>query len=104
MQVVILAGGLATRMRPETDNTPKSLLMVAGRPFVDWQLERVAASGASSVVMCVGYLGEEIETHVGRGVDRTFSVGYSYEGEQLGVTGGALRRALARLESEFVIT
>jgi MurNAc alpha-1-phosphate uridylyltransferase len=104
MQVVILAGGLATRMRPETEETPKSLLRVAGRPFVDWQLERLEASGARSVVMCVGYLGEEIETHVGRGVDRAFSVGYSYDGQQLGGTGGALRRALARLETEFVVT
>jgi len=104
MQVVILAGGLASRMRPETNETPKSLLTVAGRPFVDWQLERLEASGARSVVMCVGYLGEEIETHVGRGVDRTFSVGYSYDGQELGGTGGALRRALARLESEFVVT
>ena len=104
MQVVILAGGLATRMRPETDATPKSLLVVAGRPFVEWQLERLAASGARNVVMCVGHLGEEIETHVGRGVDRGLTVGYSYDGEQLGGTGGALRRALARLDPELVVT
>jgi N-acetyl-alpha-D-muramate 1-phosphate uridylyltransferase len=45
MQVVILAGGLATRMRPDSETTPKSLLLVNGRPFVDWQLDRLAASG-----------------------------------------------------------
>jgi len=104
MQVVILAGGLATRMRPETDDTPKSLLLVAGRPFIDWQLGRLVASGARSVVMCVGHLGEQIETHVRRSLERGISVGYSYDGEQLSGTGGALRRALARLESEFVVT
>lgn len=104
MQVVILAGGLATRMRPETESTPKSLLMVNGRPFVDWQLDRLAASGARSVVMLVGYLGEQIETHVRRALDRGLIVSYSYDGEQLSGTGGALRRAYARLESEFVVT
>lgn len=104
MQVVILAGGLATRMRPETESTPKSLLMVNGRPFVDWQLDRLAASGARSVVMLVGYLGEQIETHVRRALDRGLIVGYSYDGEQLSGTGGALRRAYARLEPEFVVT
>lgn len=104
MQIVVLAGGLATRMRPETEQTPKSLLMVNGRPFVDWQLDRFAASGARSVVMCVGYLGEAIETHVRRALDRGLMVAYSYDGEQLIGTGGALRRALARLEPELVVT
>ncbi len=52
MQIVVLAGGLATRMLPETEQIPKSLLLVNGRPFVDWQLDRFAASGARSVVMC----------------------------------------------------
>lgn len=104
MQIVVLAGGLATRMRPETEQTPKSLLMVQGRPFVDWQLDRFAASGARSVVMCVGYLGEQIETHVKRALDRGLVVSYSYDGVELVGTGGALRRAVARLESEFVLT
>src|SRR5580765_392597 len=104
MQIVVLAGGLATRMRPETETVPKSLLQVNGRPFVDWQLDRFAASGARSVVMCVGHLGDQIETHVRRALDRGLAVSYSYDGGQLVGTGGALRRALARLESEFVLT
>ena len=104
MQIVVLAGGLATRMLPETEQVPKSLLLVNGRPFVDWQLDRFAASGARSVVMCVGHLGDQIETHVRRALDRGLAVSYSYDGGQLLGTGGALRRALARLESEFVLT
>jgi NDP-sugar pyrophosphorylase family protein len=79
MQIVVLAGGLATRMRPETEQTPKSLLPVNGRPFVDWQLDRFVASGARSVVMCVGYLGEQIEAHVRRALDRGLVVSYSYD-------------------------
>jgi MurNAc alpha-1-phosphate uridylyltransferase len=80
------------------------MLPINGRPFVDWQRDRFVASGARSVVMCVGHLGEQIETHVRRGLDRGLMVAYSYDGEQLVGTGGALRRAYARLEQEFVVT
>jgi MurNAc alpha-1-phosphate uridylyltransferase len=104
MQIVVLAGGLATRMRPETEQIPKSLLHVQGRPFIDWQLERFRASGARSVILCVGYLGEQIEAHVKRALDRGLVVGYSYDGAELIGTGGALRRAFARLEDELVLT
>src|SRR5882672_10508974 len=104
MQIVVLAGGLATRMHPETEQVPKSMLLVNGRPFVDWQLDGFVASGARSVVMCVGHLGEQIETHVKRALDRGLAVSYSYDGEALVGTGGALRRAFARLEDEFVLT
>jgi N-acetyl-alpha-D-muramate 1-phosphate uridylyltransferase len=104
MQIVVLAGGLATRERPESEGTPKSLLMVQGRPFIDWQLDCFAASGARIVVMCVGQLGEQIETHVKRALDRGLVVGYSYDGAEPVGTGGALRRAFARLEDEFVLT
>jgi N-acetyl-alpha-D-muramate 1-phosphate uridylyltransferase len=104
MQIVVLAGGLATRLRSETEGTPKSLLMVQGRPFIDWQLDGFAASGARNVVMCVGHLGEQIETHVKRALDRGLVVGYSYDGAEPVGTGGALRRAFARLEDEFVLT
>ena len=102
MQIVVLSGGLATRA--EGEQTPKSLQMVQGRPFVDWQLDGFAASGARNVIMCVGYLGEQIETHVKRALDRGLVVGYSYDGAELVGTGGALRRAFARLEDEFVLT
>lgn len=98
MQIVVLAGGLTA------DQVPESLVMVGGKPFVDWQLDRFVASGAKSLVMCVGAQGEQIETHVRRALDRGLTVGYSYAGEQLVGTGGALRRALARLEEDFVVT
>ena len=64
MQIVVLAGGLATRMHPDTEQVPKSLLPVNGRPFVDWQLDRFMASGARSVIFCVGHLGEQ-QYHLG---------------------------------------
>jgi NDP-sugar pyrophosphorylase family protein len=104
MQIVVLAPELDAGARTQTDSAPQQLLMTAGRPLVDWQLERFAASGAKSIVMCVGPGGEEIEAHARRALHLGLSIRYSYErGEPVG-TGGALRRALARLEPELVLT
>ena len=67
LPVAILAGGLATRLKPLTEWIPKALVEVAGRPFVDWQLEWLAACGVRRVVFCLGHLGEIVEAHVGDG-------------------------------------
>ena len=103
-QVAILAGGLATRMQPRTLTVPKSMLDVAGRPFVDWQLEKLAACGYDDVVMCVAYLGEQIREHVGDGARFGLRVRYSSEGDQLLGTGGAVRLALPLLAESFLVT
>jgi len=104
VQVAVLAGGLATRMRPRTLTTPKSLLEVAGRPFVDWQLEALARSGFARVLFCIGHLGERIREHVGDGSAFGVSVEYSEDGPRLLGTAGSLRRALERLEETFLVT
>ena len=67
--VAILAGGLATRLRPLSERTPKSLITVAGRPFLFYQLELLKAQGIHDVVLCVGFLGDQIRTSVGDGRD-----------------------------------
>ena len=67
LPIAILAGGLATRLRPLTERIPKALVEVSGRPFVDWQLALLAKAGAKRVVFCVGHLGEMIEDHLGNG-------------------------------------
>jgi len=97
MQIVVLPSGVSS-------DAPLSLQLVRGRPFIDWQLDGFVASGAQSVVLCVGALGEQIESHVRRALDRGLSVSYSYDGGQLLGSGGTLRRAFARLEAEFVLT
>ena len=63
--VAILAGGLATRLRPLTETIPKSLIEVAGEPFISHQLRLLQKLGIRQVVICVGYLGEMIEQVVG---------------------------------------
>jgi NDP-sugar pyrophosphorylase family protein len=93
MQCVILAGGLGTRMWPEAQERPKTLLPVGGRPFADWQLRWLADAGIDSVVYCVGYLGSMIREHIGDGHAWGLAVRYVDEGEQRRGTAGAVRLA-----------
>jgi NDP-sugar pyrophosphorylase family protein len=104
MQAVILAGGLATRMRPRTLTIPKFLLPVAGRPFGAWQLERLATSGYTRVLLCVAHLGDEIRRAIGDGRAFGIDVRYADEGEKLLGTAGAIRRASSELAPEFLVT
>jgi NDP-sugar pyrophosphorylase family protein len=106
MQCVILAGGLATRMRPLTDALPKALIPVAGRPFVDHQLEWLARVGVTKVLLSVGYRGEMLCDYVGDGSRWGLALTVVDEGPELRGTGGALRLALDRgaLDSSFLLT
>jgi len=105
MQCVILAGGLGTRMWPETRTVPKTLLPIAGIPFATWQLSWLAESGIDSVVYCVGHLGQQIRDHVGDGAAWGLSVRYVDEGDDLRGTAGALRLAhdQGALEADFLV-
>ena len=102
--IAVLAGGLATRMRPLTEKIPKSMLEVAGEPFVAHQLRLFRREGITRVVMCVGYLSEMLEEFVGDGSRFGLQVTYSRDGEKLLGTGGALLRALPQLGDEFLVT
>jgi N-acetyl-alpha-D-muramate 1-phosphate uridylyltransferase len=101
--VAILAGGLATRMRPLTEKIPKSLLPVAGRPFLAHQLELLQRRGITEVVLCVGYLGEQIKAQFGDGKAFGVHLDYSFDGPKLLGTGGALKQALPFLGSKFFV-
>jgi MurNAc alpha-1-phosphate uridylyltransferase len=101
--VGVLAGGLATRMRPLTEKTPKSLLEVAGRPFIFWQLERLKERGVREVVLCIGFLGEQIQEAVGDGTAFGLSVHYASDSDRPLGTAGALRRALPLLGEQFFV-
>jgi NDP-sugar pyrophosphorylase family protein len=100
---VILAGGLAHRLRPLTERLPKALVPVAGRPFADHQLTWLASQGVTDVVFAIGYLGGAIREFVGTGDRWGLRVRYSDEGDALRGTAGALRLAsdAGLLEPEF---
>ncbi|MFO0667305.1 MAG: sugar phosphate nucleotidyltransferase [Polyangiaceae bacterium] len=104
MQVVILAGGLATRLRPLTHTTPKALIEVNGTPFLDLLLRRLREAGYDDVVLCIAHLGELIQNFVGDGSRWGLRVRYSNEGPTLRGTGGALRAALPLLDETFLVT
>lgn len=101
--VVILAGGLATRLRPITEKIPKSLVEVAGEPFICRQLKYLESQGINKVTLCVGYLGEMIESEVGTGNQFGLEVTYSSDGPKLLGTGGAIKKALPFLDQNFFV-
>lgn len=103
-EVAVLCGGLATRLGPVAARVPKFLVPVAGRPFGEWLLERLAASGFTDVVLCVGHLGAAIEEVVGDGRAWGLRVRYAWDGETPRGTGGAIRAALPLLAPELVVT
>lgn len=103
LPVAILAGGLATRLRPITEKIPKSLVAVAGEPFLAHQLRLLRVQGITRVVLCVGHLGGMIEREFGDGRAWNVELRYSFDGpRQLG-TGGALRQALPLLGEAFFV-
>ncbi len=100
MQVAILAGGLATRLGDLTRNQPKSMVKVLGKPFLEYQLELLRRGGVRNVVLCIGYMGEQIEGHFGNGERYGVNIQYSVEGKLLG-TAGALKQAEPLLDDVF---
>ena len=103
LPVAILAGGLATRLHPITKEIPKSLVDVAGKPFVVRQLDYLQRQGITRVVLCLGYLGEQVEAVVGDGSAFGLEVRYSWDGPSLLGTGGALRQASPLLGEQFFV-
>jgi NDP-sugar pyrophosphorylase family protein len=101
--VAILAGGLATRLRPVTEKIPKSLVPVAGKPFLAHQLELLHARGIRRAVLCIGYLGEMIQREFGDGRVFGIRLDYSFDGPKLLGTGGAIKRAVPLLGDEFFV-
>jgi N-acetyl-alpha-D-muramate 1-phosphate uridylyltransferase len=103
LPIAILAGGLATRMKPYTASTPKSLLDINGKPFLARQLECLTSRGARKVVLCIGHLGGRIRDRMGNGASFGLEVRYSDEGSTLLGTGGAIAKALPLLGKKFLV-
>lgn len=103
LPLAIIAGGLATRLRPITQTIPKALVDVAGRPFICRQLDYLHAQGVRQVVLCIGYLGDMIQSVIGDGAQFGLEVSYSPDGRALLGTGGALKQALPMLGDHFFV-
>lgn len=101
LPVIILAGGLATRLRPITETIPKALVEIHGRPFLDYQMRLLAANGVTRAVLSVAYRGEMIEEYLGDGSRYGIAVTYSYDGPVYLGTAGAIRKALPQLGDCF---
>jgi NDP-sugar pyrophosphorylase family protein len=99
--LALLAGGLATRLGALTERVPKSLVEVAGEPFVAHQLRLLAVQGIRDVVLCCGHQGGMIEDFVGDGARFGCRVRYSHDGPALLGTGGAIRNAISLLGECF---
>ena len=103
MKAMILAAGRGERMRPLTDNLPKPLLPVAGKPLIVHHIERLATAGYRQIVINHAYLGEMIEACLGRGNPWGVEITYSAEGHAL-ETGGGIFKALPLLgRSPFLV-
>jgi NDP-sugar pyrophosphorylase family protein len=102
LPVAVLCGGLATRLRPVTATIPKSLIPVNGEPFLAHQLRLLDAAGFERVVLCVGFLGEQIHEFTGDRFGR-LEISYSFDGPKLLGTAGAISRAFPYLEQSFFV-
>ena len=103
VQAVIIAGGLATRLYPVTKKIPKSMIEINGKPFIDHQLKLLKNNGIEKVVVCAGYLGEMVEEYVGDGSNWDLDVKFSFDGEKLLGTGGAVRKSITMLDERFFV-
>jgi NDP-sugar pyrophosphorylase family protein len=101
LPIAILAGGLATRLGGITKNTPKSMIVINGKPFIHWQLELLAKHKITEVVLCVAHFSEQIVDFVGDGSRWGVNVKYSEDGHSKLGTGGALLKALPLLNENF---
>ena len=103
LPVAILAGGLATRLRPVTTTIPKALVEIDGTPFAELQAELLARQHISRIVWLVGYRGEQIEAALGDGSRWGMRFEYLYDGPKLLGTGGAIKRAVGQLGDAFFV-
>lgn len=102
MPVLILCGGLATRLYPMSETMPKSLIKIHGKPFIEYQLDQLNQNHVTDVVLCVGVFGDAIKQCVGNKY-KNISIQYSYDGDISLGTGGAIKKALYLLPDDFII-
>ena len=103
LPVAILAGGLATRIRPITNAVPKSMIDINGQPFLEWQLQLLEKNNCETVVLCVSHKAQIIEDFVTNRPLSKMEIQLSWDGEKQLGTGGALAKAMEKLGSAFLV-
>jgi len=104
MTAMILAAGLGTRMRPLTNDTPKPLLEVGGKPLIVWHIESLKASGITDIIINVAYLGHKIIDYLGDGSEYGVNIHFSDEQEEGALeTAGGIVKALPLLSDTFLV-
>ncbi len=103
IQVVVLMGGLGTRLGEQAKNCPKALTKVGERPFFDYQLLLMKEYGFRHFLFLVGHYGKMVEDYYGDGNRYGIRISYSYDGEKLLGTGGAVRKAYHLLRDDFLL-
>lgn len=105
MHCLILAGGLGTRMRSITgDKTPKALLTIGEKPFIEWQVRWLKKLGMTKLILSIGHGGELIENFLNTLSDLNLEIKIVYDGPTLLGTGGAVKKSLGLLEENFFVT
>lgn len=102
MKAMVLAAGLGTRLRPLTEDKPKCLVPLAGRPLIGWTLEWLRRAGVTECVINLHYLPEKVQQFVGDGSGYGLKVTYSYEPELLG-TAGAVNKVASFFDTPFYV-
>lgn len=103
--VILVCGGLGTRLKDLTQNIPKSLIEIHGTPFIEYQMRLLKKKGANSVIICAGHLSEQIVEYIGNGEKYGLGINYALEdpNQLLGV-GGAINNALELVEGDSFYT
>lgn len=101
MKAIILAGGLGTRLRPLTNDTPKPLLPVKGKPIIEHAILNFKKHGIREIILSIGHLSDKIKNYFGTGAKWGVNLEYCIEDQPLG-TGGALKKAAQGIGETFV--
>lgn len=101
--MVILAGGLGTRLWPLTSDVPKALIPIGGKPFLQHQIELLKSQGIRDIVLCVGHLAEQVQNYFGDGRWLGVRIRYSEEEGSLLGTAGAIKKAEPLLGDDFFL-
>lgn len=105
MKAFVICGGLGTRLRPYTYETPKPMLPIGGKPILRYVVENLRENGITDIVMAVGYLNEKIRAYFGNGSRFGVKIGYAVETEPKNTAGSILDYAerMAKAKEPFIV-